>query len=340
MKVALLYYRYGRSMFAEALPRYPGIDEVQGWHKSVGRLEDFDIIILSAFAGLEPEAPGYKSEANISLVLDYLENNNLWDRVIIWDERADWNLWKWGLDRVSVYFKKSWPTDKERILREKKDEPWPEKVHYLGWPVLDLYAAIPHDLYHNRDIDIGCYFGYQKENRLTSRRRNLLGAVVTFDWGHDSCIELTNTCGGQYQGHNLYHKEPMVGGKFNWWHVYMQLLRRTKIIFTSPGYPGFFGADRRTAEAVSSGALVFTDEPNIQMPYPFEHGKHLFFFDAHSDKALNDAMELAKQYLLPERKEERETLARACVEHALEHHRTDNYVAYAMDIIKREKGWD
>ena len=120
----------------------------------------------------------------------------------------------------------------------------------------------------------------------------------------------------------------------------MQLLRRTKVVFTSPGYPGFFGADRRTGEAVSSGALVFTDQPNIQMPYPFEHGKHLFFFDPNTDEALNEALELAKEYIFPDKKEEREVIAKACVEHALKYHRSDNYVAYAMDIIKKEKGWD
>ena len=116
----------------------------------------------------------------------------------------------------------------------------------------------------------------------------------------------------------------------------MHLLRRTKVVFTSTGFPSFWGADRRSSEAISSGALVFADKPVVQMSPPFEHGKHLFFFDSKSANGINEALRLAKSFISKERSGEREQIAQAGLEHALTYHRSKNYVDYMMEIILRE----
>lgn len=335
LKIALMLGKYNRSMFAEALPTHPDVEEVVAWHKAAGRLDEFDLIILEAFAGLAPGEPGYQTDMHTSKLLYELNDGQYKRKTIIWDYRADWNLWNWGVDRCLAYFKKSWPGPHKRkpngpIIDPEKD--WPSHVHYLAWPVLKLYD-IPTDLYE-RDIDVGYYFGWLKEKRLTGRRGVVMKLIQEFDWGHDACVEFINTCGGGYHGHNMYAKSPMQDGRFNWWHVYMHFLRRTKVLFTSPAYPGFFGADRRTAEAVSSGALVFTDQPHIQMPHPFEHEKHLFFFDPESDHSIKKALEMARDYLTPEKELERKIIANAGWEHAMKYHKSSNYVNYVMDIVK------
>jgi len=117
------------------------------------------------------------------------------------------------------------------------------------------------------------------------------------------------------------------------------MLRRTKILFACSGgpYNGFRGGDRREAEAVASGALVFMDKSTIipKMPHPFEHGRHLFFFDMEDTNSIVEALQLAKSYLAKEKTEEREAIAKACWEHACKYHRSKNYVDYAMEIIEK-----
>jgi len=71
------------------------------------------------------------------------------------------------------------------------------------------------------------------------------------------------------------------------------------------------------------------------MPHPFQHGKHLFFFDMESDESILEALELAKSYLTKEKTDEREAIANACWNNAITHHRSKNYVNYAMEIIEK-----
>jgi len=46
-------------------------------------------------------------------------------------------------------------------------------------------------------------------------------------------------------------------------------------------------------------------------------------------------LELAKSYLAKEKTEERETIVKACWNNAITHHRSKNYVGYAMEIIEK-----
>ena len=291
-------------MLDDALAEHPDVDEVvRGTVGKIKNTDEFDLIFCRAVKRLESEA-NYDS-----------------NKIVIWDAHVDWDVWKWGLENCLVYFKKAWNSTS-----------FPSKMHLLTWPVLDVCARIPVDLYQ-RDIDIGYYF---KTPRLFGIREAIMESIENFDWGQGVHIESTYTLGRKYQAGSLWKHGLTIDGKFNWWQVYMHLLRRTKILFTSTGYPGFFGTDRRTSEAISSGALVFADRPIVQMPYPFEHEKHLFFFNAKDNEEILKACELAKSYLAKEKTDEREQIAKACYDHAMAHHRSRNYVDYMMEIIQRE----
>ena len=316
-------------MLKDALGDHPMVDEaISKRGQPLKDTDKFDLLIIPAWGGLEPGKKGFDPNRLECVLIAYIEDNNLWDKTVVWDVRADWSLWPWGLERVPVYFKKAW-----------REPTFPPKVHLLTWPVLDIHVQIPTDLYQ-RDIDVGYYFRPLADTKnITGTRGAICKHIKQFNWGPDALIELCYTLGQIYHATNFWYAPPMIGEQFNWWTVYMHYLRRTKILFTSTGYPGFFGGDRRTAEAISSGALVFADKTLIQMPHPFEHGKHLFFFDSTQDEEIIKALELAKSYLTKEKKEERESIAKAGLDHAMTYHRSRNYVDYMMEIILREMNY-
>lgn len=320
------------SMLNDALEKHPNVDEVvvtgtTNW-KMKDELDDFDFWIGGGAVGRAPGEKDYDPENQVSNFMRILgeKGKRKW---VIWDQRAMWDLWEYGLDNCLVYFKKAW--------REKK---YPPKVHLLTWPVIDMYLKVPTDIYDKskkgRDIDIGYYFGSLTSGRLSGTRKTIMKCIEAFNWEY-TCVEFFYTLGGAYHPYDFYNFEPLIDGRFNWWLLYMHLLRRTKIIFTSTGFPGFFGGDRRSAEAISSGGLVFADEPVVQMPHPFEHGKHLFFFDSKSPDEINKALEMAKSFISESRSNERKKIAQAGLEHALMYHRSQNYVDYMMEIIKKER---
>ena len=321
LKIAVFYALEPWDIVGDEMLKRADVDQIVPFGNICPEnIDDFDILILGGGGkGLAPGDRDYDLSQKTCNFLRFFEEKKLYHKTVIWDQTDGEDLWEWALERSIIYFKKSW----------RKPE-LPPKVHLLTWPLLDIYTNIPANLYEERDIDIGCYFGALGENRLAGRRGLMLKHIKNFDWGH-TVVEFTNTLGGKYHGWQFWNNQPMVGHRYNWWHVYMHYLRRTKIIFTGTGGDGFFGGDRRTAEALSSGALIFADCAEIQMDPPFIHGKHLFFIDPQN---MNETLNLAKSYLQNEKKEAREKIANAGLSHALTYHRTKNYADYMIEKIK------
>ena len=314
------------SIINEGLARHPDVDEVVNkWHgKKLTDIDEFDIIIGGGQMAQAPGGADYGPESLESQFLEKLAASGKW---VIWDQRPTTEIWSWALENTLVYFKKCW-----------KEPKLPKGVHLLTWPVLDLCSEIPADIYEKskgRDIDIGYYFGWSRIDGLTNTRKKLGKAILEFKWSKDIFIETCYTLGKAYQGYQFYSLEPVINRGINWWLVYMHFLRRTKILFACAGFSKLFQGDRRTAEALSSGALIFADEPAVQMPHPFIHGEHLFFFDSNDNDSTKEALTLANSYLAKEKQGEREAIARAGLEHALKYHRADNYIDYMVEAIKR-----
>lgn len=118
----------------------------------------------------------------------------------------------------------------------------------------------------------------------------------------------------------------------NPWVEYMQDLWRTKILFSA--FPDAWDGDSRTWEAMASQALCFLDRTYIPTDHYFEHGRHCFFFDAADKASIRDAIQLAKQYLRPEKKGERERIAREGYTHAVRFHRSVHRVDYMLRAIQ------
>jgi len=337
----------GRNLWKEALPEHPNVDEVHflypykmhGFKEKkeiiskdymwlMEHIEEYDLIFILPLLYHSPGAVYFSPKDHNSMLLLKIEEKRLWNKTIIWDFADEHKLnWEWGYDRCLVYFKNNWFWGKETP---------PPKLYPLNFAVMDLYVdLIPIDLYQ-RDIDIGCYFGWNRTADGGCPRGRLVEMIKNFEWEKGTFIDLSYTTGKTSpSGHNLYGEEVPIlpNGQPNWWYIYMGLLRRTKILFTSSPSP--YRGDAREGEALASGALVFMSNPVIPMPHPFEHGKHLFRFDASEKESIHESLELAKEYLKPSQEEKRNRMAKACWEHATTYHRCKNYVDYAMNIIER-----
>ena len=104
---------------------------------------------------------------------------------------------------------------------------------------------------------------------------------------------------------------------------YFGLMRRAQIVVTCN--PVVLGRDFRLFEALSSGALVFTDELHTPVPYPLVDGVHLVVYD-HADR--NDLERKLRYYLA--RPEEAARVAANGLAHVLRHHRAVSRVDYVL----------
>jgi hypothetical protein len=104
---------------------------------------------------------------------------------------------------------------------------------------------------------------------------------------------------------------------------YFGLMRRAQIVVTCN--PSFWDGDFRLFEALSSGALVFTDELHTPVPYPLVDGVHLVVYD-HADRS--DLERKLRYYLA--RPEEAARVAANGLAHVLRHHRAVSRVDYVL----------
>ena len=95
--------------------------------------------------------------------------------------------------------------------------------------------------------------------------------------------------------------------------------------------PSSWEGDFRLWESLLSGALVFVDKMKIldMMPYPFEHKKHLIFYDSTNQTEFN---ELLSYYV--EHEDEARDIAMAGYQHTLNHHMPKDRVSYILSKIE------
>ena len=107
---------------------------------------------------------------------------------------------------------------------------------------------------------------------------------------------------------------------------YFDLMRRAMVVVTCN--PSFWDGDFRLFEALSSGALVFTDELHTPQPFPLVDGVHCVVYDNH-DKA--DLRRKLDYYLAHPREAAR--IAANGLAHVLRHHRAVSRVDYFLRTL-------
>lgn len=306
-------------------------------------LHEFDFIIIPRCQEFFPGSSYWDDKYNTVVLLKKIDSEKLWDRVIVWDWNDGDDWWPWGLEKCLVYFK--------RELNWYGRTPGP-KVYPLANPAFDLYfEMVPYDIYEWRDIDIGYYYGIMRHtksnNDWSHYRAKIAKAIMDYEWKEargrlgSFCVDMSYTSGKRWQGNTIYDSPYpwMFPGIPNTYYLYWHLLRRTKVVFNvDPQYGdhelGTYccGGAYRNMECLCSGALAIIYKPTTPMPNWFEHGKHCFFFDIDDPKNIREMMGIAEYYIMPEHEEERKRIARASYELALNHHKTEHYVKYALDI--------
>lgn len=184
------------------------------------------------------------------------------------------------------------------------------RVHHLDFCCLDEYFS--NDTV--RDISIGCYFN--KETASSKRlllikaleRHNIEGAKIGFT---------TTTSGKTGRASIRDNNSPF--------HEYIQLLHRTKIIFTTDNEA--YRGDNRVWEAFASGALVFCDLAKINNNLPIEN-LHFYHFDSTDKNDVERAIEKAKELL------KNNMYANDCVSFVKQNHMSKNRVEYMLKLWK------
>ncbi|KAJ1462050.1 hypothetical protein M885DRAFT_506121 [Pelagophyceae sp. CCMP2097] len=110
--------------------------------------------------------------------------------------------------------------------------------------------------------------------------------------------------------------------------VYFDLMRRSKIVVTCN--PSHWDGDFRLFEALSSGALVMTDELHTPSPHAFIDGEHLVVYDSHDQADFS-----AKVDYYVRHPEEAAVIAARGLAHALKYHRAVTRADYVLRERRR-----
>ena len=104
----------------------------------------------------------------------------------------------------------------------------------------------------------------------------------------------------------------------------------SKIIVTCN--PSHWEGDFRLWEAVASGALVFVDNMWVPTAHPFVDGEHLILYDQHDKDAF-----LRKLGYYLSHPDEARAIAKACLAHALKHHRAVSRMDFLLRSAHEER---
>lgn len=108
--------------------------------------------------------------------------------------------------------------------------------------------------------------------------------------------------------------------------TYFNTMYNARIVITAN--PANWEGDFRLWEALSSGALVFVDELSTPAPYPLVHEKHLIFFST-----LNKTDFINKLDFYISHPDSAERIANTGYMHALQYHRTVNFIDYVLKTV-------
>lgn len=229
---------------------------------------------------------------------DFFDRENLWNRVIFYDYRDTTNF----IETIPLkvpYFKRSLfkGNDRKPVKFTRKIKP------ISHFSLKEYFVGEKEKIY-----DFGCFFDLNNKN-IGCRRLNLLSSLlkeklpnslvgVSTGFGNNARISITSS------------------SKNNNFLDFISMQSQCKIIFTAQ--PELVDGDNRTWEALSSGALVFCENPMIHLNNPIIQGKHCFFFNANSMDSIKEAIEKANCYIA--NREDREIISKSGVEFVKKYH--------------------
>ncbi len=239
----------------------------------------------------------------------FLDNNNLWPKVVYYDFKDSWAIDNHRLEQCVAYIKRSWSMGYDRV---PIPEP-PLPILPMDFGLLNEFFVRP--MPEIRDIDI-CYM-FLPDKRIGKRRYNVFVELDKQRNEFSNPLIGTPTTMANVGRRAIFDKPDN-----NPFLDYLDVLKRSKIIFTA--YPDNWDGDSRTWEAFSSGALVFKDISTIPSHKPFLTGIHCFDYDARKPESIREAIAKAKYFL--KNNKERKKIAENGFTFALSNHRPEQRI--------------
>jgi hypothetical protein len=206
------------------------------------------------------------------------------------------------------YFKRSVVDQVERRFCDY-DRP----VTPISYCVKDDYLDRGSSVARTRDIDISVFFDPQSDAAARNLYRSRVACVVRDQYRHRRVfVGIAGSAGAL--GRNSFQAP------------YFEMMARSKIVVTCN--PDRWEGDYRLFEAISSGALVITDEMLTPVVHPFIDHQHLVVYDRNDLSTLTSAID---QMLDDEGL--RSAIAQRGYEHAMRHHTTTNRIDEILDTV-------
>ncbi len=254
---------------------------------------------------------------NLPDIDQFLDNNDLWPKVVYYDFKDSWDIEKHRLKQCAAYVKRSWSQGYERT---PIPEP-PAPILPMDFGILNEFFVRP--MPGIRDIDI-CYL-FLPDKGIGNRRYNVFTEL------NKQRSEFSNpVIGTPTTMANVGRRAIFDTPDNNPFLDYLDILKRSKIVFTA--YPDNWDGDSRTWEAFSSGALVFKDISTIPSQEPFLTGKHCFDFDARKPESIREAITIAKYFL--ENEDVRVRIANEGYNYAITNHRPEQRISRILTWIE------
>jgi hypothetical protein len=227
------------------------------------------------------------------------------ERTVIIDFRDKWSNLLEHNDAL-LYYKRS-------VVHNLSFVKYSREVLSISYCIRPEYENLVADSSNIRDVDVSS-FPIRNRNRF----RNLVG---------DSIMEKLR------QKYNIHVGQVGSAGPIGRNQVqegYVKTMLRSRIVVTCN--PDQWEGDWRLFESLSSGALVFVDKMLTPTAHPFEHGKHLIYYDRNDlDSMVRDI-----EYYL-EHEDERQAIAQAGREYAMAHHTCEHRMTEVLSEFASRK---
>ena len=206
------------------------------------------------------------------------------------------------------YFKRSVVDQVERRFCDY-DRP----VTPIGYCVKDDYLDRGSPAERTRDIDVSVFFEPQSDAAARNLYRSRVARVVRDEYRQRRVfVGIAGSAGAL--GRNFFQSQ------------YFEIMAHSKVVVTCN--PDRWEGDYRLFEAISSGALVISDEMLTPVVHPFIDHEHLVAYDRNDLRTLTSAID---RMLDDERL--RSAIAQRGYEHAMRYHTTTNRIDEILDTV-------